>query len=230
MRDDIAKSVAVVVPAFNEETRIASVLRACSASKLAGEIIVVSDGSLDRTADVARKFPGVRVIELRRNVGKGGAMAEGVRATKAQFIEFLDADLIGLRPEHVDMIIRPLLDGRCDMAVGVFRGGKMWSDTAMRITPSLSGQRAMKREVFESVPNVAELRMGVEYALTNVAKRKRLRVLKVVLRGVSNCHKEEKMGFVEGLKERTKMYVEITETAIRTRRRRRMVRKRYRSW
>ena len=62
----------------------------------------------------------------------------------------MDADLSGLKPEHVDQIIRPLLENRCDMCIGVFRGGKFWSDTAQRISPYISGQRAMKRDLFNS--------------------------------------------------------------------------------
>src|SRR5579862_3910056 len=99
------------------------------------EIIVVSDASSDRTAIVARTFDGVTVLELPFNTGKGGAMAAGAKATDADIIAFVDADLTGLRPDHVDLIIRPILDDRCDMCIGVFRGGKFWSDTAQRISP-----------------------------------------------------------------------------------------------
>lgn len=215
------RRVAIIIPAKDEETRIANVLQAACGAKLPTEIIVVSDGSMDKTADVARRFPKVRVIELPYNMGKGAAMAEGVRATHAPIVAFIDADLLGLLPEHVDRIIRPLLGGQCEMCVGVFRGGKVWSDTAQRITPYLSGQRAMRRELFESIPYLGELRMGVEYALNNAAKRRKARVLRVVLRGVSNCHKEEKMGLVKGTAARLRMYSEIGQAMVKTRRRRR---------
>jgi glycosyltransferase involved in cell wall biosynthesis len=215
-----AVAVAVIIPAKDEESRIGNVLRAAVNSKLATEIIVVSDGSTDRTAEVARKFPGVRVVDLPYNMGKGGAMAEGVRATRAPIVTFVDADLSGLLPEHIDGIIRPILDNRCEMCVGIFRGGKVWSDTAQRISPYLSGQRAMKRDLFEAVPYISELRMGVEVALNGAARRRKARVLRVVLRGVSNYHKEQKLGLVKGLKARGLMYKEITEAVVKTRRRR----------
>ena len=216
-----APSVAVIIPAFNEEARIGVVLQAVLGSKLATEIIVVSDGSTDRTVQEASKFPDVKVIGLRQNVGKGGAMVVGVRSTKAKVLVFVDADLSGLRPEHVDQIVLPILADECEMCIGVFRGGKMFSDAAHRISPYLSGQRAMKRSLFDSVPFLGELRMGVEMALTQAARRRKVRVLKVVLRGVSNCHKEQKMGIMKGLQARGKMYFEITEAMVRTRRRRR---------
>lgn len=210
--------VAVIVPAYNEETRLEDVVAACQGSRLADEIIVVSDGSKDRTAEVAAAIPGIRVVELRTNIGKGGAMAAGVHSTDAEIVAFIDADLGGLTGRHIDAIIEPVYYGLCDMAVGVFRGGKVWSDAAQRISPALSGQRAMRRGLFLAIPDVAGLRMGVEIALTQTAKRRRARVKRVVLRGVSNTHKEQKLGLVKGLAARTKMYREITKAMVRTRR------------
>ena len=86
------------------------------------------------------------MIELKRNVGKGGAMIAGVKATKADIVCFVDADLAGLTGAHIDAIIKPVLEGRCDMCIGVFRGGEYWSDMAQKISPYISGQRAMRRE------------------------------------------------------------------------------------
>ncbi len=212
--------VAIIIPAYNEEQRISTVLRAATASLLADEVIVVSDASRDRTVEVARRTKGVLVLELPFNMGKGGAMSAGVAATEADIIVFVDADLRGLRGEHIDQILRPILDDQCDMCIGVFRGGKFWSDTAQRMAPYISGQRAMRRSLFESIPFMGEIRMGVEVTINTYAKRARARVLRVVLRGVSNTHKERKMGLVKGTAARAKMYKEIARAMMRMRRRR----------
>lgn len=210
--------VAIIIPAYNEATRIGNVLRAAVASKYANEIIVVCDGCDDNTAAVARRFDGVTVKELSYNQGKGAAMAAGVKSTKAQLIAFIDSDLYGLLPDHVDGIIRPVLENRADMCVGVFRGGKYWSDTAQKITPYLSGQRALRREIFDAIPYAGELRLGIEVALNSIAKKRKARVLRVVLRGVSQCHKEQKLGIVKGTAARYKMYKEIGQAMVKTRR------------
>ena len=214
------KEVAVIIPAFNEEQRILTVLKAAKASKFATSIIVVDDGSQDRTAEVARSVPGIQVIRLAKNQGKGGAMVQGVQSTRAPILAFVDADLGGLEGRHIDDIIRPLINDQCDMCVGIFRGGKVWSDMAQRVAPYLSGQRALKRELFEAVPFMADLRMGVEWALTNAADRRKAKVVNVLIRGVSNCAKEQKLGLVNGLRARGLMYKEITEAMVKTRRRR----------
>ena len=209
MADPVKPRVAVIVPAYNEESRIATVLWAAKQSRFADEIVVVSDGSSDGTAAAARKFAGVQVVEFPENRGKGAAMAAGVRATKADIVMFLDADLIGLRAEHVDLIVRPLLNGLCDMCIGIFRGGKFWSDSAQKFAPTISGQRAMRRALFLGVPHLDELRMGVEVSINAHVKRNKARVLRVILRGVANSHKEQKMGLVEGSKARLQMYGEM---------------------
>jgi glycosyltransferase involved in cell wall biosynthesis len=212
------KNVAVIIPAKDEESRIANVLKAVCASKLATEIIVVDDGSCDNTAVAARRIPGVRVLELPFNQGKAGAMAAGAHATKASILAFVDADLEGLTGDHVDKIIKPILAGECEMCVGIFRGGKTWSDNAQKIAPYLSGQRALRRELFESVPNIKELRWGIEWALNDAAKRRKSRVLRVVLHGVSNCAKEQKLGAMKGTAARAKMYYEIAQAMVKNKR------------
>lgn len=208
----------MIIPAYNEEQRIGAVLQAVTKSKLADEVIVVSDASHDRTATIARSFEGVKVIELAFNAGKGGAMAAGVAATDAEILAFTDADLLDLRPDHIDQIIRPILGGVCDMCIGVFRGGKFWSETAQRISPYISGQRALRREIFEAIPFIGEIRFGVEVTLNTYAKRNKARVLRVVLQGVSNTFKESKMGLVKGVQARGKMYAEIGRALVRMRR------------
>lgn len=222
--------VAVIIPAYNEEARIGRVLRAVSQCRLADEIIVVGDGCTDGTATVAKKFSNVRVLELPYNVGKGGAMAAGVKATDATVVTFVDADLEGLQAAHIDAIIQPLLSNQCEMCIGVFRGGKFWSDAAQLITPYYSGQRAMQRRLFAGIPNIQDARMGVEIALNEHAKRVGARVQRVVLQGVSNCHKEQKMGLAKGIQARKQMFQEMLEAKKRAKKRRRRDRWRDNSW
>ncbi len=203
------RSVAIIIPAYNEAERIAIVLQAALKSKLATEVIVVSDGSKDDTAKVAAAIPGVRVIDLKENMGKGGAMCIGVDATDADIVAFVDADLVGLTPQHIDAIIGPVQKGLCEMCLGVFRGGKFWSNTGQIIFPYISGQRAMTREMFVKIPNLRELGFGVEIAMHNYQKRTHRKVKRVVLRNVSNSYKEQKYGLKKGIEARRKMFREM---------------------
>jgi polyisoprenyl-phosphate glycosyltransferase len=210
------KRIAVIIPAYNEGARIGTVLSVVQKAKGIDELIVVSDGSRDNTVAVASSFSGVKVIDLARNVGKGGAMAAGVQATTAEIVAFIDADLEGLKPEHVEAILEPMRSGLVDMCVGIFRGGRAGSSVAMATFSFLSGQRAMTRSLFESVPGIAHERYGVEVAITNTARRRRARVRKVILKGVSNCYKEEKLGLVDGIRARSRMYREIRVAMVKS--------------
>jgi dolichyl-phosphate beta-glucosyltransferase len=91
--------LSVVVPAYDEEERIGPSLAAIGSylgsKPFSSEVIVVDDGSGDRTAEVAAAARGIpsRVIRLERNRGKGRAVREGVLAAAGEVILFSDADL-----------------------------------------------------------------------------------------------------------------------------------------
>lgn len=200
-------SVAVIIPAYNEASRIGPVISAVTRARCVPEVIVVSDGSTDGTAETARSL-GVRVIELERNVGKGGAMKAGLDATAAEVVAFIDADLVGLTPDHVDELIRPVLLGEADATLGVFAGGRSSTTLAQKITPGLSGQRAVRAALVRDIP-MEGARFGVEIVLNKHLASRGARVKRVTLRGVSQVMKEEKRGRLEGFAARLRMYWEI---------------------
>jgi glycosyltransferase involved in cell wall biosynthesis len=92
-------------------------------SDILTDIIVVSDGSTDRTAEIAWSY-GARVIELPQNMGKSYAMKTGLDNTTAPIILFLDADLIGLKPEHILNLVKPVYKDTADMTLGIFYSGR----------------------------------------------------------------------------------------------------------
>jgi glycosyltransferase involved in cell wall biosynthesis len=207
--------VAAVIPAYNEEARLPRVLQILSQTDCLHEILVANDGSTDRTAETAAQFPNVRVINLPRNKGKGGAMFAGATATDADVIVFFDADLIGLQPAHVSALVEPIINEGYVMAIGVFRGGRWSTDVAQILAPNISGQRALRREIFLEVPGIEAARSGVEIALTLHVKRKRYPVAHIVLEGITHTMKEEKLGKWRGTVARWKMYREIFKAYVR---------------
>jgi glycosyltransferase involved in cell wall biosynthesis len=202
-------SIAAVVPAYNEEARIGDVLNVLQAAPELDEVVVIDDGSRDGTAAVARGFNGVRLIELPENQGKGAAMRCGALATTADLLLFLDADLIGLRPDHVSDLLRPVLAGEAAMTVGVFRGGRLATDISHFLVSYISGQRALHRELFLAIPGLITSRSGVETAITKYVKARGLPVRNVAMYGVTHPMKEEKLGPLPGFKARLRMYWEI---------------------
>ncbi len=203
-------SVTVVIPAFNEENYLGGVLEPIKAIPEVSQIIVVSDGSTDGTVQVARNW-GVEVIDLPENIGKGGAMSIGVKEAREDIILFLDADLIGLKGQHVQSLIYPVINDEADMTVGIFEKGRLATDVAQLIAPFLSGQRCMRKHWIERIANLEFMRFGVETAITQFAYNNNLRIKEVELPAMSHVMKEEKLGFVKGFAYRLKMYWEIAK-------------------
>ena len=201
--------VAAIVPAYNEKERISAVLDAIKGAKLVDEIVVVSDGSTDGTYEFVAADPAVNAVQLITNQGKGGAMLAGAMSTDADVILFLDADLIGMDGEKVDAIINPVIEKQADMAIGIFKGGRGSTDLAQYLTPYISGQRAMQREEFLNIPNVDQVRSGVETAITKYYRSRNLRVERVALTGCTHYMKEEKIGYIRGFACRLRMYYDI---------------------
>lgn len=200
--------VTAIVPAYNEEKTIGNVLNVLKEVSLVDEIIVVSDGSEDDTVNVAHSFD-VQVIELSENRGKGGALKAGLDHLKADVVLFLDADLIGLTPVHVENLLRPVLADEADMSIGIFEKGRMATDLAQKVAPNLSGQRAVNYSFLETISDMDMSRFGVEVALNRYMESSGIRVKEVLLPDMSHVMKEEKLGLWKGMMARMKMYWEI---------------------
>lgn len=205
------KKVDIIIPAFNEEERIGSVLDVVTHFDEAGRIIVIDDGSTDKTEEIALKYD-VELIKFQENKGKGAALQAGIGISEADIVLFLDADLIGLREDHLHTLINPLLkDEDVEMTLGIFKGGRFRTDFAMKVAPYLSGLRAVNKSFLEKIPSLHEIRYGTEVALNRYAKQNNMKMKKVELSGLTHIMKEEKIGFVRGLAFRFKMYLDIVK-------------------
>ncbi len=203
--------VAAIIPAYNEEARIAAVLHALIGAAVVDEVIVVNDGSTDGTAQAAAAIAGVRVVTLPRNKGKGGAMREGATRTDADVLLFFDADLVGLTPRHVQDLLAPVCSGEATMAMGIFKGGRLWTDMAQFFAPAITGQRAIRREVFLHIPDLESVGYGIELAINDYVHGQGMIRKDVTLRGVTHPMKEEKLGWARGAASRSRMYWQMLQ-------------------
>jgi hyaluronan synthase len=121
---DELPSVAVVIPAMNEQTAIETTLTSIFALDYPHHLLsvfAVDDGSTDATwermAFAARRFPNLHAIRFSHNRGKRAAMAAGIRATDAQIVCFVDSDST-LEPDALREIIKPFRDRRVAAVTG----------------------------------------------------------------------------------------------------------------
>lgn len=201
-------SISAIVPAYNEEKTVGNVIDILKKVDLIDEVIVVSDGSKDKTAEVARRH-GAKVIELKENVGKGGAIKKGFDSSIGDIILIMDADLVGLKEAHILDLLEPVINNEVEMTVGIFKSGRLATDLAQKIAPYLSGQRAIKRDLLKNISNIDITRYGFEVSLTKYVLKNNIKMKEVPLSELTHIMKEEKLGFFRGFLYRLRMYYEI---------------------
>jgi len=204
----------LIIPAYNEAGRIAAVIRAAVACELVSEVLLVDDGSSDETAAEAESL-GVRVLRHAANRGKARAMESGLAATSGDVVAFLDADLTGVTSEHIRLLVEPVAGGASPAALAVFRGGRVATTLAQRITPMISGQRCLRRELLGNFTGW-DSRFGIETAINDHLRRQGVSQIIVEWHGAGQVMKEEKRGFWAGLSARIRMYWEIVVVWLRS--------------
>jgi glycosyltransferase involved in cell wall biosynthesis len=172
-------TLSVVIPAYNEENGIAEImqrilnvgedLKKIGVGNL--ELIIVDDGSHDKTVEIARKFtennPQVLVITHTKNKGYGGALKTGFAQASGEFIGFMDADGT-YPPEYYPALCQSIMDG-AELVIGSRMAG---SESQMpitrrignfifanllsvlgwqRITDSASGMRVFRKEILSRI-------------------------------------------------------------------------------
>ncbi len=170
--------LSIVVPAYNEEDAVAAVIDRTLAIEpelrklgLDGlELIIVDDGSKDRTAEIVKGYidRGVVLIQHKKNRNYGGALKTGFHHAKGNLLAFMDADGT-YPPEYFPRMVQAMLEQNADLVIGSRMAG-VESDMPLtrrigntlfaglvtmignvRITDSASGQRILKREVLEKL-------------------------------------------------------------------------------
>jgi glycosyltransferase involved in cell wall biosynthesis len=169
-------NVSVIIPAYNEEESIQEVIRRVEHAVPGAEIIVVDDGSTDKTYEIAKKT-GVKVISYKPNKGKTFALKTGYENALNDIIVNIDADS-SYPPEEIPNLLKKIELRKADLVVGSrfakgFAKGLSWYRNLAnifgacivslivlkRVTDVTSGLRAFRKELTK-LPIKAK---GLEY-------------------------------------------------------------------
>jgi len=205
-----------IICAYNEEKTIREVV-SIVCDNFFDEVVVVNDGSTDKTDDILNKlqeFYVFKYIKFDENNGKGFAMATGIENANSDIIVFVDADLSNLKDEHFHKLLTPVLNDEADMVLG------QATETLIKynINPfkSFTGQRSVfKKDIQPIVYKMKHSRFGVETLINLYYQSENKRVKYVMLKELKHPTKFAKTTKTQAIKEFVEEGHQIALTAFK---------------
>lgn len=211
----------VVIPCYNEETTVQTVLQQVLASPLVREVVVVDDGSSDRTLERVRAIEDARIHLFVQpvNRGKGAALRRGFSEATSEYVIVQDADL-EYDPAEYPTVLAPMLAGNADVVYGSrFLSGRphrvlyFWHSIGNRLLTLASNMftnlnlsdmetcfKAFRREVLESI-ELEEDRFGIEPEITAKVAAGGWRIFEVGISYSGRTYAEgKKIGWRDGIR------------------------------
>lgn len=218
--------LSIVIPCYNEEATLALCVDNVLAVKdetLELEIIIVDDGSSDKSVKIAKeleeKHDEIRHFEQEYNQGKGAALAAGFKYATGDFVAVQDADL-EYDPLELKRLIQPIIQGKADVVLGsrFLSGGAhrvlyFWHSmgnkfltflsnmfTDLNLTDMETCYKVFKREVIQSI-EIEEKRFGFEPEIVAKVAQKRLRIFEMGISYDGRTYQEgKKIGASDGFR------------------------------
>ncbi len=165
--------LSVIIPVYNEERTVSSIVEIVRSWGKAEEIILVNDGSTDQSLAALVQFkPSIKLITYQTNRGKGYALARAIAESSGEVLMFLDADLVGLTHVDLEAMLKPLAAGRAEMVLGLAR---FWNAGGFEPFNEITGERVLlRRNVAGHLKRMKKVGYGVELLLNDLHKKKKV--------------------------------------------------------
>lgn len=215
LKKKTSTTIGCIIPAFNEEGRVTTVLEIVEKFPLFDKIIVVNDGSTDNTSEEVAAFvkthPEITFVDLKKNVGKTAAVIEGVKELETDILCLIDADLTGLKNEYMYKMLYYLLNDEYAMTILDREGDRAapigWSQSW--VGRFNGGERALYTKTFNEMEFGEASKYAIEQVINLHHVRKGLKVRTIFCPGLFGAYQYDKKGLVDGLKVYKKMFTEI---------------------
>ena len=210
--------ISIIIPAYNEEESIQQVIAELTAhtSSLNIEIIVIDDGSIDKTREIVEQLENVNLIVHTKNKGKGKALQNGFEHATGEFLVIQDADM-EYHPRDIPFLVDPLLRGEADVVYGSrFASGDIktmsyshrfgnWLLTlftrilyGFKTTDMETGYKAFRRDLIQNVEITANS-FNIEPELTAIFSKRKAKFVEIPISYSYREKGDAKISWVDGV-------------------------------
>lgn len=191
-------NISLVLPAYNEEKNIKSTIDLLLENKEINQIIVINDGSSDKTADICKAYDTITFIDLQQNKGKTNAVLRGIAEAKHDHIFLFDADLLGLKQEYITNTIKKYKDGY-DMVIMDYSGAGWFRHRIIQGITALSGVRILHKKYFSEISFLPDDSFELETRINEYFIKHNLSIAIVDAETVVSPYKFQKYPFHVGV-------------------------------
>jgi len=215
--------LSIAIPVYNEEKTVTSVIKKVRELHLPvkKEIIVVDDGSTDKTFENIKEIKGIEIFRHKKNLGKGAAIKTALKNASGDLFIVQDADL-ELDPAEISKVIAPLIKGEAEVVYGsrdpklkkIGKGDKHFLFYlggiivtlitnlfyGTKLTDEPCGYKAFKTSILRSI-EIEENRFGWEPEVTAKISKKKIKIYEVIIEAKScrSVKEGKKLRAVDGL-------------------------------
>ncbi len=215
------RNLSVVIPCYNEENTISELLRRVLSQPMVGEVIVIDDGSIDKSCEIINRINDSRLklVSQDKNRGKGAAISRGLSLASLDYIVIQDADL-EYDPNEYSKLMKPILENYADVVYGsrfltseTRRAVYFWHRVGNSLLTLMSNMatnidltdmetcyKMMKRSVAQNL-RIQEKRFGVEPELTAKIAAFKVPIYEVPISYYGRTYEEgKKIGWKDGFR------------------------------